>query len=303
MLMQGLRMLTECLCSCFAENLIAWKSRRPRKRRAKNRRRKAKENTRKSRRVVTTRVTPPAAAAIVIVAQIQTVMASSRAKRERRTREKIPVGITAPRASHESRVRKAPPVIGAGHRALTLDRSSLKRSPEIIDRRGQRGERAGVEIAARRTRSSRREVKRERETTAGTGRDLAAPGLAWTEVGAARKAGRTEVKTGVTVEMVRGTEVAQMEGKAEQQMGGAEAGKDGETGRAGEEVGLGVGREEREAKTEQKEGIDCFFSPLIQQWTKHENVFCYSCCVVFLVITQSPSILNVYCAWVSIFLQ
>lgn len=200
--------------------------------------------------------TPPIAAAVVTVAQIQTVMASSRAKRERRTRKKIPVGITALRVSGESRVRKRPPLIGAGHRAPTLDRSSLKRSPEIIDKQGQRGEGPRVEIAALRTRSSRREVKRERDTTAGTGRDLAALSLAWTEVGAARKAGRTEVKMGVTVELVRGTEVAQMEGRAEQQMGGAEAGKGGTKGRAEEEVG--VKREEREAKTEPKESTDCF---------------------------------------------
>lgn len=243
-------MLIEHLCSCFTENLIAWKGRRPKRRRAKNRRRRAKENRRKSMKVVTARVTPPIAAAVaaVIVAPIQTAMASSRAKRERRTRKKIPVGITALRASGESRVRERPHLTEAGHGALTPDRSGVKRSPEIIDKQGQRGEGAGVEIAARRTRSSWREVKRERDTTAGTGRDLAAPSLAWTEVGAARKAGRTEVKTGVTVEMGRGTEVAQMEGEAEQQMGGAEAGKSGRRGRAREEVG--VGREERGAKTE-----------------------------------------------------
>lgn len=128
------------------------------------------------------RVTPPAAAvAVVTVAQIQTARASSRAKRERRTRRKIPVGITARRASGESRVRKRPPLIGAGHRVLAPDTSGLKRSPEITDERGQRGEGAGVDIAARRTRSSWREVKRERDTTAGTGRGLAAPSLAWTE--------------------------------------------------------------------------------------------------------------------------
>lgn len=264
MLMPCWKTLIECLCSCFTENSIAWKSRRPRKRRAKNRRRRAKESTRKSTRVVTARVTPPiAAAVIVIVARIQTAVASSRAKRERRTRKKIPVGITALRASAQSRVRKRPPLIGAGHRALTLDRSGLRRSPEITGKQGQKGEEAGVEIAARRrSRSSWREVKRERDTTAGTGRDLAAPSLAWTEVGAAREAGRTEVKTGVAVEMVRGTEVAQMEGKAEQRMGGAEAGKGGMKGRAGEEVGVGrEEREEREATTERKESTDRLFSP------------------------------------------
>lgn len=204
-------------------------------------------------------VTPPAAAAAaaVTVSQIQRVMASSRAKRERRIRKKIPVGITALRASAESRVRERPLLTGAGHQALTQDRGGLKRSPEIIDKHGQRGEGAGVEIAARRTRSSRREVKRERDTTAGTGRDLAAPSLVWTEVGAAREAGRTEVKTGVAAEMVRGTEVAQMEGEGEQQMGGAEAGKGGKKGRAEGEVG--VGSDEREVKTEAKDSAD--FSP------------------------------------------
>lgn len=235
-------MLVELFYCYFPENSIAWKKRRPRKRRAKNRRRKAKENI-KSRKIVTAPVTPPTAAAAVIVAQIQTAMASSRAKRERRRRKKIPVGITALSANNQSRVRKRPLLTGAGHRALMLDRSGLKRSPEIIDKQGQRGEGAGVEIAGRRTRSKQGEVKRERDTTAGTGRDLAAPSLAWTEVGAAREAGRTEVKTGITVEMVRETEVAQMEGKAGQQMGGTEAGKGRENGRAEEEAG--VGREER----------------------------------------------------------
>lgn len=230
--------------------MIGLKSRRPRKRRAKNRRRRAKENTRRSMKVVTARATTPAAAAAVIVAQIQTVVASSRAKRERRTRKKIPVGITALRASDESRVRKRPLLTGAGHRVLALDRSNLKSGLEIIDKQGQRGEGAGVKIAAPRTRSSWREVKRGRGPTAGTGRDLAAPSLAWTEVEAAREAGRTEVKTGVTVEMVRGSEVAQKEGKAEQQMGGAEAEKGEKKGRAGDEVGVRVGREGRGAKTE-----------------------------------------------------
>lgn len=231
-------------------------------------------------KVVTARVTPPIAAAavaavvIVTVAQIQT---SSRAKRERRTRKKIPVGITALRASGESRVRKRPPLTEAGHRVLTLDTSGLKRSPEIIDKQGQRGEGAGVEIAARRSRSSWREVKRERDTTAGTGRDRAAPSLAWTGVGAAREAGRTEVKTGVTVEMGRGTEVAQMEGEAEQQMGGAEAGRGGKIG--GE---VGAGRGERGAKTERKGSTDCLFMfPLT----------ILSCYVVFMVIPQCPSVL------------
>lgn len=236
----------------MTENLITWKSRRPRKRRAKSRRRRAKENTRKSTKVVTVRVSPLIAAAAVIVAQIQITAASSRAKRERRTRKKNPAGITARRARDESRVRKRPLLTGAGHRALALDRSGLKRSPEIIDKQGQRGEEAGVDSAAWTSRSSWREVKRERGTTAGTARDLEAPSLAWREVGAAREAGRTEVKTGITVEMVRGTEVTQMEGEAEQQMGGVEAEKGGRKRRAGEEaeVGAGVEKEEREVKTE-----------------------------------------------------
>lgn len=212
-------------------------------------------------KVVTAQVTLPiaAAAAAVIVAQIQTVIASPRAKRERRTRKKIPVGITALRASVKSRVRKRPLLTGAGHGALMLDRSGLKRSLEIIDKQRQRGEGAGVEIAAPSTRSSWREVKRERGPTAGTGRDLAAPSLAWTEVEAAREAGRTEVKTDITVEMERGTEVAQKVGKAEQRMGGVEAEKGEKTRRAGEEVGAGAGREETGAKTEQKESTDCLF--------------------------------------------
>lgn len=132
-----------------------------------------------------------------------------------------------------------------------LDRGGLKRSPEIIDKQGQRGEGAGVEIAGMRTRSKQGGVKRGRDTTAGIGRDLAALSLAWTEVGAAREAGRTEVKTGITVEMVRETEVAQMEGKAGRQMGGIEAGKGGEKGRAEEEVGVGRG-ERSEERVERK---------------------------------------------------
>lgn len=56
--------------------------------------------------------------------------------------------------------------------------------------------------------------------------------------------------------MVRGTEVAQKEGKAEQQMGGAEAEKGEEKGRAEEEAGVRVGREETEVGTEQIEDTD-----------------------------------------------
>lgn len=87
-------------------------------------------------KAATARVTPPVAAAVMIVAQIQTVIASPRARRERRTRKKIPVGITALSASDKSRVRERPLLTGAGHRALTLDTSRLKRSLEIIDKQG-----------------------------------------------------------------------------------------------------------------------------------------------------------------------
>lgn len=69
--------------------------------------------------------------------------------------------------------------------------------------------------------------------------------------------------------MVRGTEVAQMEGEAEQQMGGVEAGKGGRKGRAGEEVR--VWREEREAKTEQTESTDCLFSSLLQYCIQYSS--------------------------------
>lgn len=206
-------------------------------------------------RVATAQVTPPIAAA-VIVTQIQTVVASSRAQRERRTRKKVPVGITALRASGESRVGKGPRLPEAGHRALAPDTSGVKSAPQITGKQRLRGAGAGVRIAAQRTRSSRREVKRERGWTAGTGRERAAPGPPRTQGGAARKAGRTEVKTGDTAEMMTGTEAAQMEGEAEQQMGGVEAGKGGRKGRAGEEVG--VERGEREAKTEQKGSTDSF---------------------------------------------
>lgn len=87
-------------------------------------------------KAATARVTPPVAAAVMIVAQIQTVIVSPRARRERRTRKKIPVGITALSASDKSRVRERPLLTGAGHRALALDRSRLKRSLEIIDKQG-----------------------------------------------------------------------------------------------------------------------------------------------------------------------
>lgn len=264
-------MLIERLCSCFTENLTAWISRRTRRRRAKNRRRRAKENKRKSMKVVTAPVTLLIVAA-VIVTQIQTAMASTRARRERRPRRKIPVGITVLRVSDESRVRKGPPLTEAGQRALTQDRSGMKRSLEIIDKQGQRGEGVG----AKSTRSSWREVKRERDPTAGTGSHRAAPSPAWTEVGAARKAGRTEVETGDTAEMERGSEVAQMGGEAEQQMGGVEAGK-------GERKG-------REAKTEPKESTDCLFCSRLQYWTKRVECFCCGCSLVLSVINVSLSL-------------
>lgn len=215
--------------------MIGWKSRRPRKRRAKNRRRKAKESTRKSTRAATAPATPPIAG--VIVAQIQTVVASLRA---RETRKKSPVGITALRARDESRVTKRPPLTGTGHRVLATDRRL-----EITHKDGQRGEGPGVHVAAQRTRSSWRKVERERGTTAGTGRSLAAPTLAWTEVGAVREAGRTEEKSDVTVETRRGTEEAQKEGKKKQLMGGAEAERGEKKGREGEEAGARVGRRKR----------------------------------------------------------
>lgn len=163
--------------SNFTENLTVWKKRR---RRAKNRRRKAKESTRRSKRAATARVTPVAAAMIVTL--IQTARASPRGKRGRRTRRQIPVGITAQRTSNESRVRKRPPLTEAGHQAPTLDRRGLERTLEIIDKEGQRGEGAGVGIAAPRTRSSWREVKRDGGTTAGTGSKSASLRADWTEL-------------------------------------------------------------------------------------------------------------------------
>ena len=167
--------------------MIGWKRRRPRRRRAKNRRRRAKENTRKSTRAVTAQVNPPAApaeAAAVTVTPIQMVIASPRAKRKRKTRKESPVGITALSASHESRVKQRPLLAGAGHRALTLDRSGLKRSLEITDKGEQRGE--GARATALGTGSLWRVVKKERGTAAGTGRDPTAPRLVCTEVEAVR---------------------------------------------------------------------------------------------------------------------
>lgn len=214
---------------CFAGNSIVWKSRRPRKRRAKSRRRKAKKNTRKGMKAATVRLIPPVVAAVAVIAtRIQKVRASPRAKRKRRTREKIPVGITAQRVSGKSRVRKGPLLTGAGHGAFTLDRGDLKRSLEIVDKQGQRGEGAGVAAVALRV--GWREAWREEGPTAGTGRDLAASSLASKEVEAVREVGMMEVKTNVTVEMVRGTEVAQKERETEQQTGGAGAERGGEKG-------------------------------------------------------------------------
>lgn len=240
-------------------------------------------------KVVRVQVTPPKAAAVaavavvvvLTVARIQKATASSRAKRERRTRKKIPVGITAPRVSDKSRVKR-PPLGGAGRPALMPDRSGLKRSPEITDKQGRRGDGAGVETATQRKRSSWRKVKTERDTTAGTGRDQAAPSPPWTGVGAAREAGRTEVKTGVTVEMVRGTEAAQTEGRAEQQM------REGKKERAGE--GAGARGEEKEAKKEPKESTDSFISlsyNIRKRKQQHRNDFFFfffcgcGCCAVF----------------------
>lgn len=56
--------------------------------------------------------------------------------------------------------------------------------------------------------------------------------------------------------MARGTEAAQKEGKAEQQMGGAEVEKGEKKGRAEEGAGVGAGREETEAETERKGDAD-----------------------------------------------
>lgn len=190
----------------------------------------------------------PAAAVIVTPTQTR---ASPRVRGEiRRRRKKIPAGITAPTTSGESRVRRRPPLTGAGHRAPTPDISGLKRSLEIVDKEEQRGEGAGVGIAAPRTRSRRREVKREGGATAGAARQPAAPRMCWTEVEAVREAGRAEVKTDVTAEMVRGAEEAQKETKAGQLRGGAEAGR----GEMKERAGGGAGVE-----TEVEDDTDIFY--------------------------------------------
>lgn len=197
------------MCSCSAGSSIAWTNTRPRKRRVRSRRRKARKSTRKSMRVVTAQVTPLAAVAVAAtatVAQIRKAVESSRAKIERRARKKIPVGITAPRLSAESRVKR-PRRAGAGHGALAAERSAPKRSPEIIDRPGPRGDGAGVDTAARERRGGRTEVKRDGDVTAGTDREPAAPCPAWTGAGAA-----AEAKTGVAAETGRGAGAAQRGG-------------------------------------------------------------------------------------------
>lgn len=245
-------------------------------------------------KVVTVQVTPPkaaaaAAAVIVTVARIQKATVSSRAKRERRARKKIPVGITAPRLSSKSRVKR-PPLVGAGHRALAPDRSGLKRSPEITDKQGLRGDRAGVDTAAQKTRASWREVKRDGDATAGTGRGLAAPSPAWTGAGAAREAGRTEVKTGVTAETGRGTEAAQMGGRAERQTRGAGAGRGGR--RKGAEGGVGAGRKERGARTEAEGSTDWFSSLSDNMGHTKNNLFYASLAVnVFIIVVLVNSLL------------
>lgn len=215
------------MCSCSAESSIAWTNTRPRKRRARSRRRKARKSTRKSMRVVTAQVTPPTAAAVAAtatVAQIQKAVESSRAEIERRARKKIPVGITAPRLSAESRVKR-PRRAGAGHGALAARRSAPKRSPEIIDRPGPRGDGAGVDTAARERRGGRTEVKRDGDMTAGTDREPAAPCPAWTGAGAA-----AEAKTGVAAETGRGTRAAQRGGRSEAGAGrGAGGGRGAKT--------------------------------------------------------------------------
>lgn len=224
---------------------------RKRKRKAKNKRRKAKESTRRSRTAVMAQAAPLMTAAVT-VAQIQALTENPRAKRERRTRKKSPVGITALRASGESRVTERPPLAGAGQQALTPDRRSRKRTLEITDKEEWKGEGAGVEIAVPRTRTLQREVKMEGDAAAGTGRDPPAPGRTRTEAEAARGAGRAEVDRGVRVK-TRRTDGRQKEGEAKQLTGGAERGEKNE--REEEEVGAEVGIE---AKSESKENPNTF---------------------------------------------
>lgn len=164
-------------------------------------------------RVVTVQVTLPKAAA-VRVTQIQKAAESSKAEIERRVRKKIPVGITAPKLSAESRVKRHHRA-GAGHGALAVQRSLPKRCPEIIDRPA-RGDGAGVDTAAREKRGGQAEVKRDGDMTAGTDREPTAPSPAWTGAGAA-----AETKTGVAAETRRGAGAAQRGEKAEGRGAGA----------------------------------------------------------------------------------
>lgn len=213
------------MCSCFAESLITWTNTRPRKRKARSRRRKARKSTRKSMRVATAQVTPPkVAAAVATAAQIQKAAESSIAEIERRARKKIPVGITAPRLSAESRVKR-PRRAGAGHGALAAETSAPKSSPEITYRPGPRGDGAGVDTAAQERRGGRTEVKRDGDVTAGTARKPAAPGPAWTGAGAA-----AEAKTDVAAEMGRGAVVAQRGGREEAGAGRGAGGGRGANG-------------------------------------------------------------------------
>lgn len=211
-------------------------------------------------KAATVRLTPPAAAAAAAlrVTLIQTAAARSRAKREGRRSKKTPVGITAPRLSHKSRVTE-PPLAGAGHRR------GLKRSPEITDRRRRRG----ADIAARRTTSDQRETKREGGRAAGTGREPAAPKPPQTDAGAARPAGRRGAGASVTAEMLRGPEAMQMEGRAEQlRMEGAEAGRGGAGAGAGR-GGAGAGRGGIEAKAEFTGNTD----PSVSLWSVSVTLF------------------------------
>lgn len=208
------------LCCLSAGSLTAWIKKRPKKRRARSLRRKTRKSTRKSMRVVTAQVSLPkaaavAAAATVTVAQIQKAAESSKAEIKRRARKKIPVGITAPKLSTESRVKRHRRA-GAGHGALAVERSLPKKSPEITDRPAPRGDGAGVDTAAREKRGGQAEVKRDGNVTAGTDREPTAPGPAWTGAGAA-----AETKTGVAAETWRGAGAAQRGGRAEGRGAGA----------------------------------------------------------------------------------
>lgn len=159
-------------------------------------------------RVVTAQVTLPKAAAAATATRIQKATESSKAEIERRAKKKIPVGITAPILSAESRVKRHHRA-GAGHGALAPERSLPKRSPEITDRPTLTGDGAGVDTAARERRGGRTEVMRNGDVTAVTDGEPTAPGPAWTGAGAA-----AEAKTGVTAETSRGAGAAQRGGRA-----------------------------------------------------------------------------------------